>query len=114
MIVVLATIEVRPDSVREFLAEFQANVPLVLQEQGCLEYTPMQDLATSIAAQIPERPHVVTVVEKWETLDDLEAHLIAPHMLEYRKRVKDYVSGVELQVLAPAGAQDELEGDLSA
>ena len=43
----------------------------------------------------------MTVVEKWETLDALYEHLKAPHMTEYRAKVKDYVRGVELQVLEP-------------
>ena len=34
--------------------------------------------------------------------DALRAHLGAPHMAEYRARVKDLVVGVRLQVLQPA------------
>ena len=47
------------------------------------------------------RADVVTVVEKWQSLDHLTAHLAAPHMMEYRVRVKDYVTRVSLQVLEP-------------
>ena len=35
-------------------------------------------------------------------LDHLEAHLIAPHMLAYRARVKEMIAGVSIQVLEPA------------
>jgi quinol monooxygenase YgiN len=55
-----------------------------------------------LPAQVPLRPDVVTVVERWDSLDDLRAHLQAPHMLEYRQRVKDLVAGVRLQILEPA------------
>jgi quinol monooxygenase YgiN len=48
------------------------------------------------------RPDVVVVVEKWASLDHLKAHLTAPHMGEYRIRVKELVTGVSLQVLEPA------------
>ena len=58
-------------------------------------------MAAGIAAQGPPRENVVTVVEKWESLEALRAHLAAPHMAEYRARVKDLVAGVKLQVLQP-------------
>ena len=46
--------------------------------------------------------NVVTVVEKWASVEALEAHLMAPHMLEYRKRVKPMVVGTSLEILEPA------------
>jgi quinol monooxygenase YgiN len=44
----------------------------------------------------------VTVIEKWNSLEDLKAHLEAPHMLVFRGRVKDLVSEVSLKVLEAA------------
>jgi len=44
---------------------------------------------------------VVTIVEKWESLEALQAHVVAPHMAAYRERVKDFVVRVSLQVLEP-------------
>ncbi len=102
MICVIATIEVVPGQRGAFLAEFQRVVPKVLQETGCLEYAPMVDVPTALGSQSPARPNVVTVVEKWSDLGALEAHLIAPHMVEYRKAVKDLVKEVSLRILAPA------------
>ena len=43
----------------------------------------------------------IHVHEKWESLQALQAHLQAPHMREYRERVKDFVASVTLQVLEP-------------
>ena len=34
------------------------------------------------------RDNVVTIVEKWEDIEALEAHLIAPHMIAYRKEIQ--------------------------
>jgi quinol monooxygenase YgiN len=101
MIFVIATIEVKPGKREAFLAEFHKNMPNVRGEKGCLEYGPTVDLKTDIKAQIPLRESVVTVVEKWESLQALQAHLLAPHMATYRERVKDYVAGVTLQILEP-------------
>jgi quinol monooxygenase YgiN len=102
MIYVLATIEVAAGQREELLAEFHRIVPLVRAEAGCLEYGPAIDLASGLTAQIPLRSDVVTVVEKWASLDALRAHTTAPHMQEYRRRVKDMILRVELQILQPA------------
>jgi len=101
MIHVIATIETAPGKRDVFIEEFKRVTPAVLAEQGCVEYGPTVDVETSIPAQLPVRDNVVVILEKWETLDDLEAHLIAPHMIEYRDRVKDYVASVKLQILSP-------------
>jgi len=101
MIVVLATIEVVADRRPEFLTEFQQIVPLVRAEQGCIEYGPTVDASTEITSQTTDA-NTVTVVEKWESLTDLQAHLVAPHMQEYRTRVQDLVVGMELKILEPA------------
>jgi len=102
LIVVLATIELHPGKRNDFLAEFQKIVAPVRAEQGCLEYFPAVDHATNLPAQAPAREDVVVVIEKWASTEALEAHLIAPHMMEYRPKVKEYVKRVSLQILHPA------------
>lgn len=102
MICVLATIEVKANRRKEFLGIFRQLVPQVQAEQGCIEYGPMVDLPTHIRAQVPPRENVVVVVEKWESVEALETHLMAPHMIQYRKDVEDIVVGVEIQILQPA------------
>ena len=102
MICVIATIEVNEGQRDAFLKEFAQLVPKVRAEDGCIEYGPMVDVPTNIPVQPPERKNVVTVVEKWESVEALETHLIAPHMLEYKKAVKDIVAGMSIQVLEPA------------
>jgi quinol monooxygenase YgiN len=44
----------------------------------------------------------VTIIEAWESLEHLMAHLKTPHMLAYRNAVTDYVENVSIQVMAPA------------
>jgi quinol monooxygenase YgiN len=101
MIYVIATIEVKPGKREPFLAEFHRNMPNVRAEKGCIEYGPTVDLRTDIRAQVPPRENTVTIVEKWESLQALQAHLQAPHMGQYRERVKDIIASVTLQVLEP-------------
>jgi len=43
--------------------------------------------------------NMVTIIEKWENFDTLKNHMLAPHMLSYRKKVKDLVENTSLKIL---------------
>jgi quinol monooxygenase YgiN len=102
MIIVVATIQLHPSTRDAFLVEFRNNLAAVRAEQGCVEYFPAIDHATNLPAQAAIRDDIVVVIEKWASTSALEAHLIAPHMISYRTKVKDFVKQVSLQVLEPA------------
>jgi quinol monooxygenase YgiN len=102
MIHVIATIETKPGMREDFLTAFAELVPDVQAEQGCVEYGPAVDLATTIGDQPTPRDNVVTVIEKWDSVEALRKHLEAPHMARYRRTVKDIVLGVSIRVLEPA------------
>lgn len=102
MIHVIATIEVKPGKREALLKRISQLVPKVRAEKGCIEYGPAIDAPTAIKAQIPLGDNFVVILEKWEGLKELETHLAAPHMIEYRQDVKDMVAGVKLQILQPA------------
>lgn len=102
MIHVIATIRLKPGTRDQFLAEFRQLVPLVRAEAGCVEYGPAVDTQTDISAQQEKGADSVTVIEKWESLAALKAHLEAPHMADYRKKVADIVEATELHILEPA------------
>ncbi|MDB5306498.1 MAG: antibiotic biosynthesis monooxygenase [Gemmataceae bacterium] len=101
MIHVIATIELAPGTRERFLEEFRKLYAPVRAEAGCIEYGAAVDEPTSSPAQVLAGEDVVVVVEKWESVEALAAHTAAPHMAEYRPRVKDFVRGVRLQVLRP-------------
>src|SRR3954468_20843455 len=101
MIHVLATVELHPGTRDKFLAELKLVVPKVRAEQGCVEYTPTLDAETSLPVQGNRRENVVVIVERWESLEHLEAHLIAPHMMKYRPKVREFIIRVGLQILEP-------------
>jgi quinol monooxygenase YgiN len=65
MIHVLATIEVAPGKRDDVLAQFAWVTPQVLAEDGCIEYGTAVDVATDNPNQLPPRPDVIVVVEKW-------------------------------------------------
>jgi quinol monooxygenase YgiN len=101
MVHVIASIRVQPGRLSRFLEIFKSNMPAVRAEKGCIEYRPTVDVETGLPPQLLE-PDTVVVIEKWDSLDALRNHLASPHMLAYREKVKDLVSGVSLKVLQEA------------
>jgi quinol monooxygenase YgiN len=101
MIHVIASLHIKDGKVAEFLEILRENIPNVLKETGCIEYAPTVDVAAGLAPQ-ELNANAVTIVEKWDSLDDLLAHLAAPHMQAYAERVKDLVEGKSLKVLQSA------------
>lgn len=99
MICVIATIEVAPGRRDDLLAVVANLVPQVRAEQGCIEYGPTIDVPSNLAAM---RPNVVTMIEKWESVAALEAHLGTPHMAEFRRQTADMRLNLSLQVVEPA------------
>ena len=101
MIHVIATIKLRPNAREHYLTILKKNVPKVKAEAGCLEYEPVIDIDSGLPFQGTIRDHVVTIVEAWESLEHLLAHLQTPHMRSYRDAVASYVKKVSVQVMAP-------------
>lgn len=102
MIHVIATIQTAEGKRDEFLGHFRQLIFKVRLESGCIEYVAAVDLEPGLAVQDPTRSSVVVVIEKWETVEALEAHLVAPHVQEYRGAVEDLVVDTKIQVLRPA------------
>jgi quinol monooxygenase YgiN len=100
MVHVIAELEMREGSRAEFLKEFHRLVPIVRDEDGCIEYGPATELASDLSAT--PRPNMVTVIEKWASEAALRAHLKAPHMDEYRRRAGHLIAGVTIRVYEPA------------
>ena len=101
MINVIASIHVKEGRLPEFIEIFKSNISKVLKEKGCLAYTPTVDFATGFPPQVLDK-QVVTIIEKWENLENLKTHLVSPHMREYEEKVKDIVENVSLKVLKEA------------
>jgi quinol monooxygenase YgiN len=102
MIHVVATIKLQAGTREKFLRILKENVPRVQAEQGCRAYAPAVDIESGIPVQAALRPDVVTIIEAWDSLEDLRVHLKAPHMLSYREKVQGLVKNVSIHVLTPA------------
>jgi quinol monooxygenase YgiN len=102
MVHVIAVITAKPGKRAEVLAAFNANVPAVRAEKGCIEYGAAVDAEGAPSIQTKYGPDTFVVVEKWESLDALRAHAQAPHMAAYAAKVKDLLAGRIIHVLQPA------------
>ena len=98
MIHVIATANIVAGRRSEFLAAFNAIVPEVMNESGCLEYGPTIDFDSGLERQNPVENDVVVILEKWESIEHLKAHLVAPHMTRYRTRVQEMVLSSNLRI----------------
>nr|WP_320190444.1 putative quinol monooxygenase [uncultured Desulfobacter sp.] len=98
MISVIASIQVKDGQLDNFIEIFKFNMPAVLKEKGCIEYIPTVDVPTELPPQELNK-NIVTVIEKWQSVEDLMAHLSSAHMLAYKEKTKDIVASMTVKVL---------------
>lgn len=101
MIHVVAIITAKPGHRDTILQAFRENVPNVLAESGCIEYGAVVDAAPGLAFQTPAGPDTFMVIEKWASLEALQAHAAAPHMAAYAARTRPLIEGRVVHVLSP-------------
>lgn len=100
MVHVLAMITAKPGKRAEILEAFNANVPAVHAEDGCMEY----GAAVDIDGPFPDRfgEDTFVVIEKWESLDALKAHAASAHMKAYAAKTKELIAERKVHVLTSA------------
>ncbi len=81
-IYVTAILSARPGCEAELEAVALANIPNVRQEKGCIRYDFHRDGKGNYL-----------FYETWASQEDLTAHGSAPHMLAYRKKIQNLVTG---------------------
>ena len=102
MIHVLAVITAKPGQRDRILEAFRANVDAVRAETGCLAYEAVVDVADPAPGFARFGADSFVVVEKWASLEALQAHAVAPHMKAYAARVKEFTANRAIHVLEPA------------
>lgn len=99
MIHVIAIITTKPNMRSTVLKAFHNNIPAVLAEHGCIEYRPTIDATDALSAQEKIGEDTFIVIEKWNTMADLQAHADSSHMAAYAKQVGEYISDRKIHVL---------------
>ena len=102
MVHVIAVITAKPGKRDEILRHFHANIPAVRAEQGCIEYGPAIDADPALPVQTKYGPDTFVVIEKWESMDALQAHAVAPHMKAYAVTTRELIAERVIHVLSPA------------
>lgn len=83
---------------QSLLSAFAEIRPLVLKEKGCGAYATLVDAQTDIKRQAPLEPDAVMLLEQWETLEDLYAHIGASHMIAFREKNGHLIRSSELRI----------------
>jgi quinol monooxygenase YgiN len=102
MIHVLAVVTAKPGMRASILEAFRANVPAVRAENGCIEYGAAIDAENALAFQTRYGADTFVVVEKWESMDALQAHAAAPHMAAYAAKTRELIASRVIHILSPA------------
>lgn len=101
MLRIIVTMKIKEGRMPEFLALCRELRPLVLKEAGCLAYDYTREISSPLGIQEPIEPDRVTLLESWESLDALKAHMETPHMKAAGPKMKDLRSSVVARVLEP-------------
>jgi quinol monooxygenase YgiN len=100
MIRVVAVLTAKPGLRDELLAVFQANVPNVRAENGCIEYAAHVDADGIGPLQTKFGPDTFAVLESWASPEALSAHVATPHMRAYGQKSKDLIASRAVYVLS--------------
>jgi len=101
MIYGVVSVRVKPGKKEEYIALFKTMAARVRAEKGCLEYISTVDFKAGPPIQVFEE-NVVTILEKWESLDALQAHLAAPYMADFFQKEGALIEGNVLKFLREA------------
>jgi quinol monooxygenase YgiN len=97
----IVLVKVKPGKKQEFLDLFKENAARVKQEKGCVRYMPAVDVEIGIPIQQVDKD-VVTVLEEWESMEALQAHLASPNMAAFFEKEKVLVESTILKMVQEA------------
>ena len=101
MIYGVVSIRVKPGKRGDFVQLFSANATKVRQEKGCSRYMLTVDIDSGTPIQFMDKD-VVTLLEEWESMEDVRNHLATPHMGAYFEKEKEFVDEVVVRMLSEA------------
>lgn len=85
MIHVVAKSVIKEDCINEYKTiALQLVADTNAKDAGCIRYELFQDI---------KNPTVFTMLETWNSMDDLKAHMSAEHFAKAMEATKDYVDG---------------------
>ena len=99
---VLCRFDLKPDAdVHDYAAKTLAVVPTVRAEDGCRLYTLLKDATTDWDKPMRFGERTMWMLEKWDSVDALKAHLSTPHMKAFGPTVRPMRTSSTFHVLEP-------------
>ena len=99
---VLCRFDLKPDAdVDDYTAKTLAVVPTVRAEDGCRMYTLLKDAETDWDKPMRFGERTMWMLEKWDSVDALKAHLSTPHMKAFGPTVRPMRTSSTFHVLEP-------------
>jgi quinol monooxygenase YgiN len=99
MIHVIAIVTAKEGMRSRILDAYKANLEAVRAETGCIEYGAVIDSSAAGSAFPQFGADTFVVIEKWASMEALQAHGVAPHMKAYGAQVKDFIAARAIHVL---------------
>ena len=99
MLHIIVTMMVKEGRMKEYLAVCEELRLLVLMEKGCQAYEYAREIASPLGIQEPIEANRITLIERWESIDALKAHMETRHMKEAGVKMKDLRSSVVARVV---------------
>ena len=97
---VLCRFDLKPDAdIADYAAKTLAVVPTVRREDGCRMYTLLKDAATDWDKPMRFGERTMWMLEQWDSIDALKAHLDTPHMKAFGPTVRPMRSSSTFHVL---------------
>ena len=97
---VLCRFDLKPDaSIADYTDKTLAVVPTVRAEDGCRMYTLLRDAATDWDRPMRFGERTMWMLEKWDSVDALKAHLETPHMKAFGPSVRPMRTASTFHVL---------------
>lgn len=105
---VLCRFDLKPDADIEAYKRLTLDVvPKVRAEDGCRLYTLLQDSSADWDKPMRFGERTMWMVERWDSVDALKAHLEAPHMKAFGPAARAMRSGGTFHVLEEVRADGE-------
>ena len=97
---VLCRFDLKPDAdVSDYVSKTLAVVPTVRAENGCQMYTLLKDAETDWDKPQRFGERTLWMIEKWDSIEALKAHIDAPHMKAFGPTVRGMRSSGTFHVL---------------
>lgn len=96
MIFLIATLTIKPGSFDAIMEAVTPCLHATRKEEGCISY----DLHRSV-----DDDNKLVFVERWESLEHLNAHFQTPHLIAWREAGEQYFLDRKIEIITPQNVE---------